>query len=270
MSLFIAGHLPSIPGNHCWSPPVLWISITTPRVHYKAQPSSDVPVENLLLEAEKATPVKPLEVLEEKSNAGEQEKKAVLKEEDEKPQVSTKEGLEDKNVPEGSRAEILGGKVDDVAIVAESKAEEQRVGDLAEKTTKKDQEEEKQSAENLKENVDHDADAKPAEEEKKDDAGNEEEVPDANVVDAYSELQNSMSMSERRKRKKLEVFVGGLDKEATEDDLRLVFEKVGEITELRLMKDLQTGKNKGYAFVRYATLDEAKRAVKELARTEVC
>lgn len=238
---------------------------TTP----KAQPSSDVLVENLLLEAEKSTPVKSPEVLEEKRNAGEHEKKAVLKDEDANPPVSAGEGLEGENVPEGSRAEILGGKVEDAAAVAEAKAEEQSAGDLTEKTMEKDQEEEKQSAENLKENVDHDADAKPAEEEKKDDAGNEEEVPDANVVDAYSELQNSMSMSERRKRKKLEVFVGGLDKEASEDDLRLVFEKVGEITELRLMKDLQTGKNKGYAFVRYATLDEAKRAVKELARTEI-
>lgn len=60
------------------------------------------------------------------------------------------------------------------------------------------------------------------------------------------------------------------DKDATEDDLRKVFQKVGEINELRLMKNFQTGKNKGYAFVRYATAAEAKLAVNELANEKAC
>lgn len=234
----------------------------------KARPSSKVPVENSLPEAEKSTPVevKSHEVLKETNTVGEEEKE-VLKDADEKP--SAGEGLEDENVAEDSRAEISGGKVEDAAAVAEVKMEEQSAGDLEEKAAEKDQEEEKQSVENLEENVDHNADAKSPEDEDKEDAGNETEVADANAVDEYSELQNSVLTSERRKSKKLEVFVGGLDKEATEDDLRQIFEKMGAITELRLMKDPQTGKNKGYAFVRYATPDEAKRAVKELAKVEI-
>uniref|UniRef100_A0A0C9RL19 TSA: Wollemia nobilis Ref_Wollemi_Transcript_12905_2951 transcribed RNA sequence n=1 Tax=Wollemia nobilis TaxID=56998 RepID=A0A0C9RL19_9CONI len=85
-----------------------------------------------------------------------------------------------------------------------------------------------------------------------------------------SQLQKAMQISERRQRKKLEVFVGGLEKSATEEDLRNAFKEVGEITEIRLMKDLQqTGKNKGYAFVRYATAVEAKRAVTELANVKI-
>lgn len=232
----------------------------------KARKASQAPVENRLPEAEKLTPGDVPEVLEEISNGGEQEEKAVLKVEDAKPPVLVGEGLEDTNVPKGSEAEIPGGKVEDAAVaVAEVKAEEQSAGDLAEKTEENDEKEENQSAENLAETADHNADAKSAEEVKKDDARNEVEVPGANVVDEYSESQNAMSMSERPERKKLEVFVGGLDRDATEDDLRQVFEKVGEITELRLMKNFQTGKNKGYAFVRYATAAEAKRAVNELA-----
>ena len=39
---------------------------------------------------------------------------------------------------------------------------------------------------------------------------------------------------DRRKRKEFEVFVGGLDKDATEDDVRKVFSQVGEVTEVRL------------------------------------
>lgn len=234
----------------------------------KARSSSKVPVENRSPDAEKSTSaeVKSPEVLKETNTVGEEEKE-VLKDADEKPSVG--EGLEDENVAEDSRAEISGGKVEDAAAVAEVKMEEQSAGDFEEKAAEKYQEEEKQSVENLDENVDQNADTKSAEDEDKEDAGNEAEVADANAVDEYSELQNSVLTSERRKSKKLEVFVGGLDKEATEDDLRQIFEKMGEITELRLMKDPQTGKNKGYAFVRYATPDEAKRAVQELAKVEI-
>uniref|UniRef100_A0A7N0T0P2 RRM domain-containing protein n=1 Tax=Kalanchoe fedtschenkoi TaxID=63787 RepID=A0A7N0T0P2_KALFE len=72
------------------------------------------------------------------------------------------------------------------------------------------------------------------------------------------------ALKERRKRKEFEVFVGGLDKDATEEDLKKVFGKVGEVTEVRLMINPQTKKNKGFAFLRFATVDQAKRAVTEL------
>ncbi|KAK8565962.1 hypothetical protein V6N13_021034 [Hibiscus sabdariffa] len=69
---------------------------------------------------------------------------------------------------------------------------------------------------------------------------------------------------ERRKRKEFEVFVGGLDKDATEDDIRKVFSQVGEVVEVRLMMNPQTKKNKGFAFLRFATTEQAKRAFTEL------
>lgn len=71
-------------------------------------------------------------------------------------------------------------------------------------------------------------------------------------------------VKEHRKRKEFEVFVGGLDKDATDDDLRKVFSEVGEVTEVRLMMNPQTKKNKGFAFLRFATVEQAKRAVSEL------
>nr|XP_043609196.1 nucleolin [Erigeron canadensis]XP_043609198.1 nucleolin [Erigeron canadensis]XP_043609199.1 nucleolin [Erigeron canadensis] len=69
---------------------------------------------------------------------------------------------------------------------------------------------------------------------------------------------------ERRKRKEFEIFVGGLDKDATEEDLRKVFSAVGEVSEVRLMMNAQTKKNKGFAFLRFATVEQAKRACVEL------
>ncbi|OUZ99610.1 RNA recognition motif domain [Macleaya cordata] len=71
-------------------------------------------------------------------------------------------------------------------------------------------------------------------------------------------------VKERRKRKEFEVFVGGLDRDATEEDLRKIFSQVGEVTEVRLMKNPLTQKNKGFAFLRFATVEQAKRAVNEL------
>ena len=63
--------------------------------------------------------------------------------------------------------------------------------------------------------------------------------------------------------------MGGLDKDATEDDVRKAFEGVGEVIEIRLMRHPLTGKNKGYAFVRFATVEQAKRAATEFQRTKV-
>jgi len=84
-----------------------------------------------------------------------------------------------------------------------------------------------------------------------------------------SEAQQSVPLSERRQHKRLEVYVGGLDKDTTEEELKSLFEKAGEVVQIRLMRNSQTGKNKGYAFIRYASAAMAKRAAEELGIIEV-
>lgn len=97
----------------------------------------------------------------------------------------------------------------------------------------------------------------------------EEEVKD-NGEDAENEKGNMDSKElgeqhkEHRKQKEFEVFVGGLDKDATEDDLKKVFGAVGNLVEVRLMRNHLTKKNKGFAFLRFETAEQAKRAVLEL------
>ncbi|KAK9058256.1 hypothetical protein SSX86_023096 [Deinandra increscens subsp. villosa] len=85
----------------------------------------------------------------------------------------------------------------------------------------------------------------------------------ADMADA-DEQEHHDVFKERRKRKEFEIFVGGLDKDATEDDLKKVFSAVGEVSEVRLMMNAQTKKNKGFAFLRFATVEQAKRACVEL------
>ncbi|KAL3613654.1 hypothetical protein CASFOL_041728 [Castilleja foliolosa] len=51
------------------------------------------------------------------------------------------------------------------------------------------------------------------------------------MSDAAEEEEHHEVVKERRKRKEFEIFVGGLDKDASESDLRNVFSEVGEVTE---------------------------------------
>ncbi|CAN4125980.1 unnamed protein product [Withania somnifera] len=86
----------------------------------------------------------------------------------------------------------------------------------------------------------------------------------AEMVEAAEDEEHHEVAKERLKRKEFEIFVGGLDKDAVEDDLRKIFSQVGEVTEVRLLMNPQTKKNKGFAFLRFATVEQAKRACIEL------
>lgn len=83
-------------------------------------------------------------------------------------------------------------------------------------------------------------------------------------------LSGEMEALERQRRRKTEIFIGGLDKETKEEDMRKVFEVVGEIIEVRVVKDGKTGKSKGFAFVRYASADDAKTALVKYHKVEIC
>lgn len=59
------------------------------------------------------------------------------------------------------------------------------------------------------------------------------------------------------------VFVGGIPFKASEDSVRAVFERAGEIQSMKLPSDhLVKGKNKGIAFITYADQHSAQEAVK--------
>ncbi|GMH00377.1 hypothetical protein Nepgr_002216 [Nepenthes gracilis] len=86
----------------------------------------------------------------------------------------------------------------------------------------------------------------------------------------------SMDESDREKHAELlslpphgsEVFIGGLPKDSSEEDLRELCEPIGEIHEVRLIKNKDTGENKGYAFVAFTSKEDAQNAVEELKNKE--
>jgi RNA recognition motif-containing protein len=57
------------------------------------------------------------------------------------------------------------------------------------------------------------------------------------------------------------LFVGNLSYRTLESDLQDHFSQAGVVTSCNLMLDKYTGKSRGFAFVEFATSEEANRAV---------
>ncbi|HUX10515.1 MAG TPA: RNA-binding protein [Terriglobia bacterium] len=65
------------------------------------------------------------------------------------------------------------------------------------------------------------------------------------------------------------LFVGNLPFTATEDELRDMFSAFGEVQQVRIMTDRDTGKSRGFAFVEMADDDAAAKAVTDLNGREL-
>ncbi|MFZ1291141.1 MAG: RNA-binding protein [Melioribacteraceae bacterium] len=62
----------------------------------------------------------------------------------------------------------------------------------------------------------------------------------------------------------MNIFVGNLDFDVTEENLNKEFSKYGKVASVKLIKDLFTQKSKGFGFVEMNDNAEAKVAIKEL------
>ncbi|XP_043921242.1 RNA-binding motif protein, X chromosome [Protopterus annectens] len=60
------------------------------------------------------------------------------------------------------------------------------------------------------------------------------------------------------------LFVGGLNRETNEKALEAVFSKYGKIADILLMKDRETNKSRGFAFVTFESPSDAKNAARDL------
>ncbi|XP_022679963.1 formin-like protein 16 [Setaria italica] len=95
---------------------------------------------------------------------------------------------------------------------------------------------------------------------------------DAPVVEklvSRGEGKDEAGMSEWQRRRKTEVFVGGLNRDAKEEDVRAVLAEAGEIAEVRMIMDSMTKKNKGYCFVRYHEAAQARKAIAKFGNVKV-
>lgn len=57
------------------------------------------------------------------------------------------------------------------------------------------------------------------------------------------------------------LFIGNLPKTTTENELRNLFSRVGEVTSLTIMKDSKSGESKEYGYLTMSSQSEADHAV---------
>lgn len=60
------------------------------------------------------------------------------------------------------------------------------------------------------------------------------------------------------------LYVGNLPYSATEDELSSMFGQAGTVTSVAIIKDRETGRSKGFAFVEMGSADEAQKAISML------
>jgi RNA recognition motif-containing protein len=67
----------------------------------------------------------------------------------------------------------------------------------------------------------------------------------------------------------MNIYVGNLSYEATEEDLRRAFAEFGTVTSVNIIKDKFSGESKGFGFVEMSTKEEAQEAINGLNGQEL-
>ena len=67
----------------------------------------------------------------------------------------------------------------------------------------------------------------------------------------------------------MKLYVGNLSYDTSEDDIRQVFENVGEVTEVNIIIDRMSGRSKGFGFIEMPDKDEATNAIYTINSTEL-
>ena len=67
----------------------------------------------------------------------------------------------------------------------------------------------------------------------------------------------------------MNIYVGSLSREVTEEDLRKAFESFGEVTSVRIITDRYTGQPRGFGFVDMPVDGEAQAAISGLDATQL-
>jgi cold-inducible RNA-binding protein len=67
----------------------------------------------------------------------------------------------------------------------------------------------------------------------------------------------------------MKLYVGNLSYDMTDDSLRQAFAACGKVDTAQVVKDMQTGRSKGFGFVEMPNAQEAQDAIAKLNGTEV-
>ena len=62
----------------------------------------------------------------------------------------------------------------------------------------------------------------------------------------------------------MNIYVGNLSSETTEDELRQAFEAFGQVASVKILRDRVTGESNGFGFVEMPVSDEGQTAISEM------
>jgi cold-inducible RNA-binding protein len=65
------------------------------------------------------------------------------------------------------------------------------------------------------------------------------------------------------------IFVGNLDFNTSEEELRHLFEAYGQVDRVSIMTDRETGRSRGFGFVEMANAEDGEKAIAGLNGTQV-
>jgi len=65
------------------------------------------------------------------------------------------------------------------------------------------------------------------------------------------------------------IYVGNLAFGATEDDVREAFAAYGEVSSVNVIKDRETGRSRGFAFVEMPDVTQAQEAIENINLAEI-
>ena len=93
-------------------------------------------------------------------------------------------------------------------------------------------------------------------------AMNERRIFDKNIVVRFA---TNKTNQKRDLSNDYHIFVGDLSPEIQATDLAKAFQSFGKITSVRIMKDNNTGKSKGFAFLSFSNRSEAEKAIEDMS-----
>ncbi|MEE8138364.1 MAG: RNA-binding protein [Thermoanaerobaculia bacterium] len=67
----------------------------------------------------------------------------------------------------------------------------------------------------------------------------------------------------------MNIYIGSMSSEVTEDDLREAFQALGEVASVTILKDRFSGESRGFGFVEMPVTAEAQSAISELNGKEL-
>nr|XP_043610329.1 multiple RNA-binding domain-containing protein 1-like isoform X2 [Erigeron canadensis] len=90
------------------------------------------------------------------------------------------------------------------------------------------------------------------------------------AVNETREWSEEMVVSWWRMKQRTKIFIHGLCNETKEEDIRRVFEELGEVVEVKIITNFRSGKSRGFGFVRFASGELANLALTKFSNVEIC